>query len=168
IVLVEQSADVALSIADRAVFLEKGEVRFHGPAAELRGRTDLLRAVFLNAGSVPAEPRDAVSDAHRSGSGLRTEGVGVSFGGNHAVDGVSIDIGSGEIVGIIGPNGAGKTTLFDILSGYLPPEAGRIHLGEVDVTAAGPHARARAGLGRSFQDARLFPGLTVEEAIGVA
>src|SRR3546814_9900167 len=85
-----------------------------------------------------------------------------------AVYGVSIEVAAGEIVGIIGPNGAVKTTLFDLLSGYLPPDRGRIYLGDTEITAAGPDERARAGLGRSFQDARLFPGLTVEEAIGVA
>jgi branched-chain amino acid transport system ATP-binding protein len=75
---------------------------------------------------------------------------------------------SGEIVGIIGPNGAGKTTLFDLLSGFLRPEAGRVRLLGRDVTSSSPWARARAGLGRSFQDARLFPSLTVSEAIAAA
>jgi ABC-type branched-subunit amino acid transport system ATPase component/MFS family permease len=178
IVLVEQSADVALAIADRAVFLEKGEVRFDGPAADLRGRTDLLRAVFLPSGP----PRDdagateGTTEAAGDAAGLaeapdvrlRTEGLTVGFGGIKAVHDVTLDVVAGEIVGVIGPNGAGKTTLFDLLSGYLPPDEGRILLGERDVTGDGPDERARAGLGRSFQDARLFPGLTVEEAIAVA
>ena len=192
IVLVEQSADVALAVADRAVFLEKGEVRFHGPAADLRGRTDLLRAVFLSGttassatgaqphvpasskdGLVPSGSQERVVGAAAGASGehevrLRTASVTVGFGGNLAVHDVSMEVRAGEIVGIIGPNGAGKTTLFDLLSGYLPPDRGRIVLGEVDVTDAGPDERARRGLGRSFQDARLFPGLTVEEAIAVA
>ncbi|MGH9275915.1 MAG: MFS transporter [Acidimicrobiales bacterium] len=173
VVLVEQSADVALAVADRAVFMEKGEVRFHGPAADLRGRTDLLRAVFLpsSSPSVRTEHRDAALGAPRSGDDaqrLRTTVVSVGFGGNRAVDEVSIEVAGGEILGIIGPNGAGKTTLFDLLSGYLRPHGGRIYLGSRDVTTDGPDARARAGLGRSFQDARLFPGLTVEEAIAVA
>ncbi len=99
---------------------------------------------------------------------LRTAAISVGFGGNRAVDAVSIEVAAGEILGIIGPNGAGKTTLFDLLSGYLPPDEGTIHLDDIDVTAKGPDSRARAGLGRSFQDARLFPGLTVEEAIAVA
>jgi ABC-type branched-subunit amino acid transport system ATPase component/sugar phosphate permease len=176
IVLVEQSADVALAVADRAVFLEKGEVRFHGPAADLRGRTDLLRAVFLPSGPPAGDNTAAATDGmvvHDPGEvaddiRLRTAGVTVDFGGNRAVNAVTIEVVAGEIVGLIGPNGAGKTTLFDLLSGYLPPDHGRIFLGEHDVTSAGPDERARAGLGRSFQDARLFPSLTVEEAIAVA
>jgi branched-chain amino acid transport system ATP-binding protein len=179
VVLVEQSADVALAVADRAVFLEKGEVRFHGPAADLRGRTDLLRAVFLPSappdptGSVRTEQRHAGVHAHRSGESevevrLRTADVSAGFGGIRAVDDVTLEVAAGEILGIIGPNGAGKTTLFDLLSGYLSPQGGRIFLGQRDVTDSGPDARARAGMGRSFQDARLFPGLTVEEAIAVA
>jgi len=178
IVLVEQSADVALAVSDRAIFLEKGEVRFSGPAADLRGRTDLLRAVFLSGSTASsaagAEPMPA---AEREGDDgqveleevrLRTADVTVGFGGNLAVHDVSMEVRAGEVVGIIGPNGAGKTTLFDLLSGYLPPDRGRVLLGEVDVTGAGPDERARRGLGRSFQDARLFPGLTVEEAVAVA
>jgi branched-chain amino acid transport system ATP-binding protein len=175
IVLVEQSADVALSIADRAVFLEKGEVRFHGPAADLRGRTDLLRAVFLpsappatgeEAGTGAIVERDNAATAPEVR--LRTADVSVGFGGNRAVSYVSLEVAAGEILGIIGPNGAGKTTLFDLLSGYLQPDHGRIFLGADDVTGAGPDQRARAGLGRSFQGARLFPSLTVEEAVAVA
>ncbi|MFP5256517.1 MAG: MFS transporter [Acidimicrobiia bacterium] len=179
IVLVEQSADVALAVSDRAVFLEKGEVRFQGPAADLRGRTDLLRAVFLSGttassatGATPTPTTPPVPTVPPPGADgevrLRTASVTVGFGGNLAVHDVSMEVRAGEIVGIIGPNGAGKTTLFDLLSGYLRPERGRIVLGEVDVTDAGPDERARRGLGRSFQDARLFPGLTVEEAIAVA
>ncbi len=92
----------------------------------------------------------------------------IGFGGNRAVDDVTLEIAAGEIVGVIGPNGAGKTTLFDLLSGYLSPDLGRIFLGDRDLTDLGADGRARAGLGRSFQDARLFPGLTVEEGIAVA
>ena len=74
----------------------------------------------------------------------------------------------GEIVGLIGPNGAGKTTLFDVITGFTAPDDGRVLLAGHDVTSLAPHQRARRGLGRSFQDARLFPSLTVEEAIAVA
>src|SRR5690606_37438646 len=79
-----------------------------------------------------------------------------------------LTVAPGEIVGLIGPNGAGKTTLFDLLSGFLPSDTGTIELHGRDVTALGPEARARAGLGRSFQDARLFPGLTVAETVAVS
>jgi branched-chain amino acid transport system ATP-binding protein len=74
----------------------------------------------------------------------------------------------GEIVGVIGPNGAGKTTLFDLLSGFVPPTGGRVLLRGRDVTQLKAARRARKGLGRSFQDARLFGSLTVEETIGAA
>jgi branched-chain amino acid transport system ATP-binding protein len=99
---------------------------------------------------------------------LRCDAVGVSFGGVQALSDVSLEVCAGEVVGIIGPNGAGKTTLFDVLSGYLPPTRGSVHLGDRDVTALAPDARARLGLGRAFQNARLFPPLTVRENIAVA
>jgi ABC-type branched-subunit amino acid transport system ATPase component len=81
---------------------------------------------------------------------------------------VSLSVRPGEILGVIGANGAGKTTLFDVTSGFVVPTAGRVHLGEMDVTGSMPFARARLGLGRMFQDARLFPGLTVAETIAAA
>jgi len=165
IILVEQSVTVALSVAETAYFLEKGEVRFHGRTAELLERPDILRAVFL--GATPsikaASPR-----APSSEMALEATGLTRSFGGVRAVSDISFAAGSGRILGVIGPNGAGKTTLFDLLSGYLPPDAGSLLLGGRDITELGPDARARAGLGRSFQDAKLFPGLTIAETIGLA
>ena len=95
-------------------------------------------------------------------------GLTRSFGGIRAVDDVSFAVAPREVLGIIGPNGAGKTTVFDLVSGYLPTEQGRVLLGGRDVTALPTDARARRGLGRSFQDARLFPSLTVEQCIAVA
>src|SRR5204863_6642915 len=68
----------------------------------------------------------------------------------------------------IGPNGAGKTTLLDCISGFLPVDGGRVLLQGEDITSWTPYRRASAGLGRSFQDARLYPSLTVEETIAVA
>jgi ABC-type branched-subunit amino acid transport system ATPase component/predicted MFS family arabinose efflux permease len=194
VVLVEQSVEIALAVADRAVFLEKGAVRFAGDATDLRGRHDLLRAVFLPTGDRAPKPatetgedlpqptqvagvskpatdtgEDLPQPTQVAGvSALRARGLAVSFGGIRAVDRVDLDIAPGEIVGLIGPNGAGKTTLFDVVSGFHPTAQGRLWLGDRDVTELGPDARARAGLGRSFQDARLFPALTVEEAIAVA
>jgi branched-chain amino acid transport system ATP-binding protein len=92
----------------------------------------------------------------------------VSFGGVRAVQDVSLAVAPGEIVGVIGPNGAGKTTLFDALSGFVPLSGGRIALAGRDVTDLQAPARARRGLGRSFQDARLFAAMTVDETIAVA
>lgn len=181
VVLVEQSVNVALTIADRAYFLERGEIRFSGPTAELLDRPDILRSVFLSGaasstpGSDPDEddpavrrPDDGASDVSQRDVVLQVDGVVASFGGIRAVDRVSFAVHAQEIVGVIGPNGAGKTTLFDVISGFTPSQGGRIQIGDRDVTEDGPHDRARAGLGRSFQDARLFPELTVRETLAVA
>lgn len=98
---------------------------------------------------------------------LTVDGVSVSFGGLRALTSVSLQLGHGEVVGIIGPNGAGKTTLFDCLSGHVPC-TGRLFLGERDITAMPPHMRAATGLGRSYQDARLYPSLSVWDTLRTA
>ena len=81
---------------------------------------------------------------------------------------VDLSVRESQILGIIGPNGAGKTTVFDMISGFLAPTSGRIVLAGLDVTGTTPDARAALGLGRSFQDARLFPSMTVRQTIAVA
>ena len=175
-VLVEQSVTVALHLASRAVFLEKGHVRFSGRAAELAERDDLLRSVFLEGGgrrgrSAPTRPTPtgaADGDAAAGGEVLACTGLTVRFGGLTAVDEAGLAVREGEIVGLIGPNGAGKTTLVDALSGFVVPEAGRVRFAGADVTTRGPRLRALAGLARSFQDSRLFPGLTVAENLAIA
>ena len=174
VVLVEQSVDVALLLAERAVFLEKGEVRFRGRTAGLLGRPDLLRSVFIGTGG--AAPRSfghlagTVPDKcpNVRGAGLTCRAITRRFGGVTALDAVDLDVAPGAAVGIIGHNGAGKTTLFDVISGFLPPDSGRVLVGGIDVTDRPPHRRAIAGLGRSFQEARLFPSLTVAETVAVA
>jgi ABC-type branched-subunit amino acid transport system ATPase component len=88
-----------------------------------------------------------------------------SFGGVHAVRGVSFDVRSGETLGLIGPNGAGKTTTFELLGGFTKADAGQVRFEGQDITRLGPEARGRLGLIRSFQDAALFPTLTVRETI---
>jgi ABC-type branched-subunit amino acid transport system ATPase component/MFS family permease len=191
VIVVEQSVNVALTLAETAYFMEKGEIRFHGPTKELLERPDVLRSVFLEGAGAASGDRDDeaaeadnpfadLSDlspavAHRphrveapDGPILGVHGIGVSFGGVRAVHDVSFELGRNEILGIIGPNGAGKTTLFDLISGYLEPAAGRIELDGLDITDTSADARARLGMGRSFQDARLFPSLTVTENIAVA
>jgi ABC-type branched-subunit amino acid transport system ATPase component len=86
----------------------------------------------------------------------------------HALEGASLEVRAGEIVGLIGSNGAGKTTLMDCVSGYVRPQEGRILVQGQDVVGLAPELRPYLGVGRSFQDARLFPGLTVTEAMLVA
>jgi ABC-type branched-subunit amino acid transport system ATPase component/predicted MFS family arabinose efflux permease len=176
IILVEQSVNVALTIATRAYFMEKGEVRFSGPTEELLERGDILRSVFLEgAGSVAgngsggkaAAVADRAEPDRTKPPILEVEGLTRRFGGITAVNDVSFALAHGEILGLIGPNGAGKTTIFDLISGLLPLDAGRIHLKGVDVTGWGPDRRAAFGLGRSFQDARIFPSLTVAENIAI-
>jgi ABC-type branched-subunit amino acid transport system ATPase component len=174
VILVEQSVNVALTVADRAYFMEKGEIRFEGPTAELLERPDLLRSVFLRAaaGEVEADDDGDHSGLREGPPVLEVRDVCRRFGGVRALDGVSFDVRPGEILGFIGPNGAGKTTLFDVISGYTPADGGSIRLLSkghmVDLQDAPTHVRSWRGLGRSFQDGRLFPGLTVHEAVAVA
>ena len=170
IVLVEQSVNVALTVAERAVFMEKGEVRFSGPTAELLQRGDILRSVFLSgtgAGSAARRPRYIVP-GHEPDVVLQVRDLSKSFGGIQAVDGVDVTLRDGEILGLIGPNGAGKTTLFDLISGYVTPTRGGVELLGEDLGDLSPDQRAALGLHRSFQDARLFGALTVEENLLVA
>jgi ABC-type branched-subunit amino acid transport system ATPase component/ABC-type branched-subunit amino acid transport system permease subunit len=90
------------------------------------------------------------------------------FGGVVAVDDVSFVIRAGETVGLIGPNGAGKTTTFEILGGFTRPDTGRVLFDKRDVSLAGPEERAHLGMIRSFQDAALFPTMTVTESVMLA
>ncbi|MCC6183974.1 MAG: ABC transporter ATP-binding protein, partial [Microthrixaceae bacterium] len=91
----------------------------------------------------------------------------VHFGGIAAVDGVDLRLDPGEVVGLIGTNGAGKSTLLNAIGGYVPSTGTITVLGR-DVSGLPPHRRARAGLGRTFQAATLFPELTVFETVLVA
>jgi ABC-type branched-subunit amino acid transport system ATPase component len=188
IVIVEQSVNVALQLAERAVFMEKGEVRFEGPTSDLLERPDILRSVFIAGaagisgnGKVAAEEKKAERKAKArpevkarepvaedAAVLLQCSEVTKRFGGITALDGVDLRLRDGEILGLIGHNGAGKTTLMDCISGFNAIDRGRVFLRGVEVTDWAPHERARGGLGRSFQDALLYPSLTVGETIAVA
>ena len=98
---------------------------------------------------------------------LALEQVTVTFGGLRAVDSVTMEVRPNEIVGLIGTNGAGKSTLMNAISGFVP-STGKIELLGVDITGSPAHERHRVGLGRGFQDAGLFAGLTVRETLMVA
>jgi ABC-type branched-subunit amino acid transport system ATPase component/MFS family permease len=99
---------------------------------------------------------------------LQIRDLVVAFGGVRAVDGVSFDVRPGEVIGLLGPNGSGKTTLLNAVSGQLRPTDGVVSLDGLDLIDWMPEDRARLGLVRSFQDARLFPELTVEDVLLVA
>ncbi len=99
---------------------------------------------------------------------LRTRDVTMRFGGVTALDEVDIAIEPGEIVGLLGPNGAGKTTLFNVISGFLKPDHGRILFQEEEIQHLLPYERVAAGIGRTFQHVKLFRNLTVYENLLVA
>ena len=94
---------------------------------------------------------------------LRTENLQKSFGGLVAIDGVTISVEEGSITGLIGPNGAGKSTLFNLISGTIQPDDGKIYFNNSDITESPPHKIAKKGIGRTFQHARVFGEMTVEE-----
>ncbi|HEY0181917.1 MAG TPA: ABC transporter ATP-binding protein [Rhodopila sp.] len=87
------------------------------------------------------------------------------FGGLVAVDGVDFTVRAGEVVSVVGPNGAGKTTLFNLITGVLRPNGGRVLFNDVDVTGLAPHRMARLGMARTFQNIRLFAHLNALENV---
>jgi branched-chain amino acid transport system ATP-binding protein len=99
---------------------------------------------------------------------LSVENLSKSYGGIHAVRGVSFSLNAGEILALIGPNGAGKSTCFDMLNGQITPDKGRIHLLGADTTGLKPRAIWRLGVGRTFQITATFATMTVRENVQVA
>ena len=147
VILVEQSVNVALTVAERAYFMERGTIRFSGPTAELLDRPDLLRRC-----SSPTSPRRSLPRrrcgrrrpaSRRARRHSRSPGSADRSAATRPSSDVSFAVGSGEIVGMIGPNGAGKTTLFDLISGYVPADTGRVVLDGRDITSDSPTVRAR-------------------------
>ncbi len=102
------------------------------------------------------------------GTIFSVKGIHKSFGGLIAVNDVSFELERGEISSIIGPNGAGKTTLFNMLTGHLKPDSGRIIFENENITSFSPHTICKKKIGRSFQRTNIFPRLTVFENVQVA
>jgi ABC-type branched-subunit amino acid transport system ATPase component len=99
---------------------------------------------------------------------LELTGLSKSFGGNRVITALDLAISRGGVTSLVGPNGAGKTTLFDLVTGFLTPDAGRVRLLGRDITGKPPHLVARAGIVRTFQSLRLFSSLTVLENVLLA
>ena len=176
VIVVEQSVTVALELAKRAVYMEKGRIRFDGAIPELMRRPDILRAIYVTGGATAGAPVQrgaartapvAIDHSERKVV-LEAKGISKSFGGVLAVNNIDLPLYDGQVLGLIGPNGSGKTTLFDMISGFIPPTDGAVLLRGEDITDLSPDQRARKGLVRRFQDARLFPSLTVTETILIA
>lgn len=119
----------------------------------------------------PPAPPEELPDVVREDivpTTLHVNEIRVRFGGVVAVDGVSLDVAPGEVVGLIGPNGAGKTTLIDVITGFTRPQAGQVRAGDREITGWSARRRARAGIGRSFQSLELFEDMTVRENLRTA
>jgi ABC-type branched-subunit amino acid transport system ATPase component len=170
VLLVEQSVNTALNVAHEAHFMEKGEIMFSGAARDLLRQDDVVKSLFMGGAreSAPASPRRQPPPYDAANLVLRVEDVTKRFGGLTALNGVTFSLRPHEILGIIGPNGAGKTTLFDVISGFESVTTGQLLLGENDITGWSPDRRAWEGLGRSFQDSRIFASLTVQENLAIA
>ncbi len=109
-----------------------------------------------------------MSQPETTAPALELKDVSKSFGGICAVDGFSLRVDAGDRVAVIGPNGAGKSTLFGLISGELRADAGDLLLEGESMRGVAPARRARSGLGRTFQSARLFAGLSVGENVELA
>lgn len=99
---------------------------------------------------------------------LSAKNVSKAFGGVHALNGCSLDVAEGSISGLIGPNGSGKTTLFNVMTGYVKPDAGSVSFDGNDITGARPNKVFELGVGRTFQLTRIFARITVLENMLVA
>ena len=142
--------------------------RLRDRVARRLAKTELPAAAPEGVRPQLAQAEVVVSGDGGAPAAIEAEEIVVRFGGNVVLDGVSVRVEAGEIVGVVGPNGAGKTTLFDVLSGHLRPDAGRVLVEGNDVTWLRPEQRALLGLGRTFQQARLFAEMTLLDAFKVA
>jgi ABC-type branched-subunit amino acid transport system ATPase component/branched-subunit amino acid ABC-type transport system permease component len=141
--------------------------RFSEVPRFIRTALDPLRRRRAAPPPVPVIAVGKIGEARVGELELRSEKIEVRFGGHVAVDGLSVHAQTGRITGLIGPNGAGKTTTFDVLSGLRRPNAGSVFAGARDVTRWSASARARQGIGRTFQRMELFNSLSVRENVAI-
>ena len=127
----------------------------------------LSRRALPDATHVPPLPLLSQTGRESAELVLSVEGLAKYFGGLKALDGVDLAVRRGTVHALIGPNGSGKTTFINVITGLYRPTAGRIRFAGRDVTALPPHRRNRAGLARTFQNIRLFRGMTVLENVMV-
>lgn len=150
-------------------------------AAPVRDRIAdaIARRSGLDPGALRSEPAPVEASAisfaapREAGEAVASEllvadGLTKRYGGVTALDSAGLTVSEGETLGLIGPNGAGKTTLFEVLSGFTRPDAGTIHFCGRRIDGLGPEARAKLGIARSFQDAALFPTLSVLDCVKLA
>jgi len=143
-----------------------------GAAGDVRRRLNLawpsIPIPWIARPAPPPPARFKAAPALREGLALRIDSVSKRFKGLHALAGVSLEVGAGEIHGIIGPNGSGKTTLFNVISGIYRPNSGRVFVWGRDVTGQRSFRMSRLGVARTFQNLRLFRQLSVLENVMVA
>lgn len=137
------------------------------PLRQLAGRLRLRSGPAPGARPLVATSRDDAPPTRVPSGALELVGLTVRFGGVTVVDGLDLVAPTGTITGLIGPNGAGKTTTFNACSGIVRPSGGRIRLDDRDITQVGPAARARRGIGRTFQQMQLFESRSVRENVAL-
>lgn len=126
-----------------------------------RVRKPIDRGGSPRPGAAVADLSSGAPTSRGTGPALRAEGLKKQFGGIRAADDLTLALERGKVTALVGPNGAGKTTVFNLLTGFLVPDAGRVVLGDADVTRLPPWKTVRLGMARSFQDVRLFERMTV-------
>jgi branched-chain amino acid transport system ATP-binding protein len=140
-----------------------------GPGAAEAAAVNPAAAVLAAGAQAAAEDVQAI-EAGIGGARplLRVDNVEVSFGGTRALGGVTVEVAAGEFCGLIGPNGAGKSTLFNVVTGFVRPQRGRVLFDGADITRQRAGRRSRSGIRRTFQEVELFDDLTVAENVRVA
>lgn len=166
--------EIGLSIAVLWVLYRHNEGLFgHLEFADLRARWRSRRATSQQSQTAApavqaAEPSIPAASVLEAGGALEVDGVGKTYGGVVALEGVDLRVNGGEIVGLIGPNGSGKTTLLGCIAGTHQPTTGSVRVDGTVVTGQPPYAAARKGIGRTFQTLRPFARMTALDNVAVA